>query len=350
MWIKGCFETMTRYIRPLVQTGPARPRDAHKLAGGWCWFTHVEILSRTAAPSVVPVTSIEAGELAALVTERPAIAGLSFDGPRLMGILNVTPDSFSDGGRHQTLSGAVEESVRMVSKGADLIDIGGESTRPGAVAVAPEDEMQRTAPVIQAIRGAGVATPISIDTRKSAVGRAAICAGANIVNDVSGFTYDLELAAICGKLGTPVCVMHAQGDPVTMQDEPQYDDVLLDVYDFLGTQIDVLRSLGIQRSSIIADPGIGFGKSQSHNLKLLNRISLFHSLGVPILLGASRKRFIGNIGDEPVADKRAAGSVGVALAAIGQGVQLIRAHDIVEHQQAIALWQASVTQDLNEVE
>jgi len=350
MWIKRCFETMTRYIRPLVQTGPARPCDAHTLAGGWCWFTHVEILSRTAAPSVVPVTSIEAGELAALVTERPAIAGLSFDGPRLMGILNVTPDSFSDGGRHQTLNGAVEESVRMASNGADLIDIGGESTRPGAVTVAPEDEMQRTAPVIQAIRGAGVATPISIDTRKSAVGRAAICAGANIVNDVSGFTYDLELAAICGKSGTPVCVMHAQGDPVTMQDEPQYDDVLLDVYDFLGTQIDVLRSLGIQRSSIIADPGIGFGKSQSHNLKLLNRISLFHSLGVPILLGASRKRFIGNIGDEPVADKRAAGSVGVALAAIGQGVQLIRAHDIAEHQQAIALWQASVTQDLDEVE
>jgi dihydropteroate synthase len=238
----------------------------------------------------------------------------------------------------------------MVSKGADLIDIGGESTRPGAVTVAPEEEIQRTAPVIQAIREAGVAAPISIDTRKSAVGRTAICAGANIVNDVSGFTYDLELAANCGKSGTPVCLMHAQGDPATMQDEPQYDDVLLDVYDFLETQIDVLLSLGIRRSSIIADPGIGFGKSQSHNLKVLSRISLFHSLGVPILLGASRKRFIGSIGDEPVADKRVAGSVGVALAAIGQGVQLIRAHDIAEHQQAIALWQASVTQDLNEIE
>ena len=338
---------MKRYIRPLVQIGPARPQDAHTLASGWCWFTHVEVLSRTDKTIVLSASNLEKEELEALTAVRTPIADLSFDAPRLMGILNVTPDSFSDGGRHQTPYDAVTEAIKMVATGADLIDIGGESTRPGAVTVTPDDEIVRTVPAIKAIRDAGVVTPISIDTRKASVGHAAIAAGADIVNDVSGFTYDPALAASCSKKGTPVCVVHAQGDPATMQDEPTYENVLLDVYDFLKTQIDCLSSLGIPRHLIIADPGVGFGKNQTHNLKLLNRISLFHSLGVPILLGASRKKFIGIIGNEPIADRRAAGSVGVALAAIAQGVQLIRAHDIADHKQAIALWQASVTQDLN---
>lgn len=344
--MKLCFRNMTRYIRPLVQTDVARPRDAYSLAGGWCWFTFVEVLTRTGKSTVLPASNLEAVELEPLIAPRAPIAGLSFDAPRLMGILNVTPDSFSDGGLHQSPHDAVTEAMKMVAIGVDLIDIGGESTRPGAEKVMPEDEIERTAPAIQAIRKAGVTTPISIDTRKASVGDAAIAAGADIVNDVSGFTYDLTLAVSCAEKGTPVCVMHAQGDPETMQDEPFYEDVLLDVYDFLKNQIDWLLSQGIPRNLIIADPGIGFGKTQTHNLKLLNRISLFHSLGVPILLGASRKRFIGTIGNEPIAGRRAAGSVGVALAAIGQGVQLIRAHDIAEHKQAIALWQASVTQGL----
>lgn len=338
---------MKRYIRPLVQIGPARPQGAHTLAGGWCWFTHVEVLSRTDETIVLSASNLEREELAALTAVRTPIADLAFDIPRLMGILNVTPDSFSDGGRHQTPRDAVTEALKMVATGADLIDIGGESTRPGAVTVTPDEEILRTAPAIKAIRDAGVVIPISIDTRKASVGYAAIAAGADIVNDVSGFIYDPALAVSCLKTGTPVCVMHAQGDPATMQDEPYYEDVLLDVYDFLKIQIDGLVSFGIPRHSIIADPGIGFGKSQTHNLKLLNRISLFHSLGVPVLLGASRKKFIGAIGNEPIADRRAAGSVGVALAAIAQGVQLIRAHDIADHKQAVVLWQASVTQDLN---
>jgi dihydropteroate synthase len=233
----------------------------------------------------------------------------------------------------------------LLSAGAGLLDIGGESTRPGASVVAADQEIARTAPVIAALRAAGVAAPISIDTRKAAVAKAALQAGATMVNDVSGFTFDPDLAPLCAAHKVPVCVMHAQGDPQTMQNDPQYDDVLLDVFDFLSDRIAALVNLGIPKTEIIADPGIGFGKTLDHNLALLQRISLFHGLGVPILLGASRKRFIGTLGNVPDAAARAPGSVAVALSALAQGVQIIRAHDIAEHAQAIALWRACVAKN-----
>lgn len=335
---------MQRYIRPLVQVGPVRPEIAQTLAGGWGWFTHAEIISRTAEPSIVPVGELKSRELLQLTAPRADIAGLSFEAPMIMGILNVTPDSFSDGGQYGGTGEAVEKAKEMATQGAVLIDIGGESTRPGADFVDADEETARTAPVIKAIRDAGLKSPISIDTRKAIVGQAALAAGADIVNDVSGFTFEPDLARVCANQFAPVCVMHAQGDPATMHKNPHYDNVLLDVYDFLSDRVEALISVGIPRHSIIADPGIGFGKTQAHNLAILNRISLFHSLGVPILLGASRKRFIGTIGNEPLAKKRGAGSVGVALAAIGQGVQLIRAHDVFEHRQAIALWRVCMAQ------
>ncbi|MCR8825902.1 dihydropteroate synthase [Pseudosulfitobacter koreensis] len=331
---------MTQYFRPLVQVGSARPDDAQALAGGWGWFTHVEILERDRAPVVIPATQCD-GDLAPLTSDRPAIAGLHWDRPQVMGILNVTPDSFSDGGQHSG-EGAAAHAVQMVREGAAMIDIGGESTRPGAATVEVPDEIGRTAPVIAAIRAAGIDTPISIDTRKAAVAAAALDAGADVVNDVAGFTYDAELAPLCADRAAPVCVMHAQGDPATMHHDPRYDDVLLDVYDFLRDRINALTDQGISRDRIIADPGIGFGKTLDHNTALLNRLSLFHGLGVPILLGVSRKRFIGTLADVPDASQRGPGSVGVALAALGQGVQLIRAHDVALHTQAIALWRASV--------
>ncbi|WP_299603932.1 dihydropteroate synthase [uncultured Tateyamaria sp.] len=321
-----------RYIRPLMQVGPARPDDA--IVFGACWFTHVEVLSRSDAARVIPASDLTDAERA------PFRSGGS--APQIMGILNTTPDSFSDGGQHNARADAVAHGQVLIGQGADILDIGGESTRPGAATVHVEEEIARTAPVIRDLCAAGVATPISIDTRKAAVAEAALDAGASIVNDVSGFTYDPDLAALCAERGVPVCVMHAQGDPQTMQDNPVYDDVLLDVYDFLAARIAALQAAGIARDKIIADPGIGFGKTLDHNLTLLNRISLFHSLGVPILLGASRKRFIGNIGNAPEASARAPGSVAVALAAIAQGVQIIRAHDVADHAQAIALWRASV--------
>ncbi|WP_299297500.1 dihydropteroate synthase [uncultured Tateyamaria sp.] len=321
-----------RYVRPLMQVGPARPDDA--VVCGWCWFSHVEVLSRDAPPEVLPVSAMSQDDLSRF--EGP------WDRPEVMGILNTTPDSFSDGGRHDTLAKAVAHGQSLTGDGADILDIGGESTRPGAAVVHVEEEIARTAPVIGALRAAGHSGPISIDTRKAAVAQAALDAGASVVNDVSGFTFDPELAPLCAARGVPVCVMHAQGDPQTMQNDPRYDDVLLDVYDFLADRIAWLQEQGVPRSNIIADPGIGFGKTLDHNLALLNRLSLFHGLGVRVLLGASRKRFIGTLGGAPDAANRAPGSVAVALAAIAQGVQIIRAHDVAEHVQAIALWRAAV--------
>ncbi|WP_299146245.1 dihydropteroate synthase [uncultured Tateyamaria sp.] len=321
-----------RYVRPLMQVGPARPDDA--IVSGWCWFSHVEVLSRDAPPEILPVSAMSQDDLS-------RFEGL-WDHPQVMGILNTTPDSFSDGGRHDTLVKAVAHGQSLTGDGADILDIGGESTRPGAAVVHVEEEIARTAPVIEALRAAGHSGPISIDTRKAAVAQAALDAGASVVNDVSGFTFDPELAPLCAARSVPVCVMHAQGDPQTMQNDPRYDDVLLDVYDFLADRIAWLQEQGVPRSNIIADPGIGFGKTLDHNLALLNRLSLFHGLGVRVLLGASRKRFIGTLGGAPDAANRAPGSVAVALAAIAQGVQIIRAHDVAEHVQAIALWRAAV--------
>ncbi|WP_147103921.1 dihydropteroate synthase [Tateyamaria sp. syn59] len=321
-----------RYIRPLMQVGPARPDGA--VDCGPCWFTHAEVLSGDAAPYVVNAADLTDSECARFDRE--------WDAPQIMGILNTTPDSFSDGGQYTARTNAVAHGQALIAQGAEILDIGGESTRPGAHNVNTDEEIERTEPVIRDLRAAGVTTPISIDTRKAAVAEAALDAGASIVNDVSGFTYDPDLAPLCAARGVPVCVMHAQGDPQTMQDNPTYDDVLLDVYDFLAKRIEALQAAGIDKDKIIADPGIGFGKTLDHNLALLNRISLFHSLGVPILLGASRKRFIGTLGNAPEASARAPGSVGVALVAIAQGVQIIRAHDVADHAQAIALWRASV--------
>jgi len=248
----------------------------------------------------------------------------------------VTPDSFSDGGDFIAPDAAVAHARKMVAAGADMIDIGGESTRPGADFVPVDEEIRRTAPVIKAIR-AELTTPISIDTRKAPVAQAALDAGANLINDVAAFTHDPVLAEVAAQSGAPVCLMHAQGDPKTMQDNPDYSNALLDVYDFLSERIENAVAAGIPRSRIMVDPGIGFGKTMQHNLTLLHNISLFHALSCPILLGASRKKFIGVISGAQSAKDRVFGSVSVALDAIRQGVQVVRVHDIEASKQAISL-------------
>ncbi len=330
---------MKQYLRAIAQTDIARPNDAISLAGGWCWFTHVEVMERNCVPKVVHVNALSPQELAPMVAARADIVGLDMRRPKIMGILNVTPDSFSDGGVHNDLAAASRHAVEMAAAGADIIDVGGESTRPGAAIVAQSVERDRTAPVIAAVADVS-SVPMSIDTRKSGVAAAALNAGAKLINDVSGFTYDPELAPLASAQDVAVCVMHAQGDPVTMQENPQYDDVLLDVYDFLETQITALTAAGVSAKKIVIDPGIGFGKTQAHNLALLARLSLFHTLGCPVLLGASRKKFIGTIGEAPLAGDRVAGSVAVALEGWAQGAQIVRVHDVVETKQAMRLWQA----------
>ncbi|MEO3415465.1 dihydropteroate synthase [Roseovarius sp. CAU 1744] len=328
------------YYRPIAQTDHARPGDALSLAGGWTWFDTVEAISRDGAARLMPAAQLPGEVRDRLTATRASICGLRFDLPRLMGILNVTPDSFSDGGRHNAPQQALAHTRRMIAAGADMIDVGGESTRPGAEPVPVDHEIARTAPVIAAIH-AECAVPISIDTRKTPVAEAAHQAGAALVNDVAGFTFDDRLAPYCARHTLPVCVMHAQGRPETMQNDPRYDHPALDIFDWLSERVEALIAAGIPRERIIVDPGIGFGKTRAHNLILLQNLSLFHGLGCPVLLGASRKRFIGDLSGVDDAAERVPGSLAVALAGVAQGIQLLRIHDVAETAAALKLWRAA---------
>jgi dihydropteroate synthase len=312
------------YYRPIPQTMGGRWR----LAGGWTGFTQLECLQRGYAPKVVD----DAPEhvLHALTAPRADLMGLTMRQPRLMGIVNATPDSFSDGGTYD----ATTQAQVLIRDGADILDIGGESTRPGAAEVATVDETARILPVIVAMAGQA---PISVDTRKAAVAQVALNAGAGMVNDVSGFDFDPDMPTLVAQSGLPVCLMHAQGLPHDMQDDPRYDDVVLDVYDALRNRIARAKAAGIRADRIVIDPGIGFGKTRVHNLAILRRISLYHGLGCPILLGVSRKRFIGEIGKAPAPEDRAAGSLALTLAAVAQGIQIHRVHDVAQHAQGLRL-------------
>jgi len=327
------------FARPLVQSGAARAPGALPLCGGSLWFTHVDLLDRSGRHVVRPADSVSPDLLARLTQARDPIVGLSMSKPRVMGIVNVTPDSFSDGGQITGPETALSAAREMVKAGVDILDIGGESTRPGAATVSVEDEIARVAPAIANLSEM-LSTPISIDTRKAPVARAAISAGAGLINDVSGFTYDPDLADVAKAQGVPICVMHAQGTPETMQVNPVYLDVLLDVYEDLSHKVDALEAGGIPRNRIVIDPGIGFGKTVAHNLRLLQNISLFHGIGCAILLGVSRKGFVGQIGRAPNPEDRAPGSIALGLAALGQGVQILRVHDVAETAQAVRLWRA----------
>lgn len=338
---------MTPYWRAIPSLDPARPEAALPLAGGAAWFDRVECLRRDAAPQIVPLADVPDAVLHMISAPRSPLGGLGLDQPRLMGILNTTPDSFSDGGRHRVVEAAVGHAHAMIAQGADLIDIGGESTRPGAQDVPQDEEIARTAPVIAALRGTGPGTGIviSLDTRKAAVAEAGMAAGATAINDVSGLRFDPRLADVAVQTGAPLMLMHSIATPQTMQAEAAtaYSNVVLDVYDGLKAAISQARAAGVRHENIIVDPGIGFGKTQAQNLALIQRVSLFHSLGCAILLGVSRKGFIGTIGAEPQADKRGPGSAGIGLWALSQGVQILRVHDIAMHSQAVALWRASHT-------
>ena len=276
-----------------------------------------------------------------LTTPRRRIAGLRMDRPQIMGVVNVTPDSFSDGGQFASSAQAVAHGLRLVSEGASLLDIGGESTRPGSMATPLEIELARVLPVIEGL-ASQTDVLISIDTRKAEVARRALDAGAHIINDVTAMTYDPAMLEVAAESGVPFVLMHALGDPKTMQDKPHYDDAPTDIYDYLAGRIDACEAAGIVRSRIIIDPGIGFGKTLEHNLQLMASLSLFHGLGCAVLLGASRKRFIGTLTNVPVAANRVSGSVGAALAAAAQGVQIIRVHDVREIKAALDVFQASL--------
>ncbi len=322
-----------------------------RLAGTLSWFAAVELQqvegNRRSGTELLPVDGIEdrfdddlARQWQALTSQRaPLQLGertVRLDQPQVMGIVNATPDSFSDGGRFADAAQAAAAGADMAAEGAAIIDIGGESTRPGSQPVWEGDEIERVAPVIRQLAAGGAA--VSIDTRKADVASAALQAGARMLNDVSALTYDPRLAEVVAAAGVPVVLMHHQGSPETMQDAPRYEDVLVEVYFWLEERIAAAEAAGIPRAKILIDPGFGFGKNVGHNLELMNGLALFHSLGCPIVLGASRKRTIGALSNEAPADQRLGGSLALALKALEQGAQILRVHDVAETVQALRVW------------
>jgi dihydropteroate synthase len=284
---------------------------------------------------------LEAGDdglrqlLSRLQACRVPIAGYDLTRPLIMGIVNVTPDSFSDGGKFFDADAAIAHALELEAEGADILDVGGESTRPGASPVGVDEEKRRVISVIEVL-ARRVCVPISIDTRNGAVMAAAANAGARLINDVTALTHDPDSLATTARLALPVVLMHSRGDPRTMQDDPRYDDVVLDVYDALEQRIDACERAGIPRGRVIVDPGIGFGKTLAHNLTLLGSLGIFHGLGCAVLLGASRKTFISKL-TGALANDRLPGSLAAALVAAEQGANIIRVHDVAATRQALAI-------------
>jgi dihydropteroate synthase len=263
-----------------------------------------------------------------------------------MGIVNTTPDSFSDGGQFLDAKAAVEHGLRLVAEGADLLDIGGESTRPGAAPVDAEEELRRVVPVVEVLsRSAGV--PVSIDTSKAIVARHSLETGAEIINDVTALAGDPDMIPLAVETGCGVCAMHIQGNPRTMQVSPAYADVVADVLEHLRLRRDVLQAAGIEVDRIALDPGIGFGKTTEHNLQLLSNARQLHTLGCPVLIGHSRKRFLAKVicrgtpDDRPAFADPTAGTIGVAMSLARQGVQVIRVHDVAAVREALLLFEAA---------
>ena len=344
---------MRTLIRPtgFVDSPFGHDEKVARLAGGMNWFAAAELIrvegNKRVSTEMVPVEGIESrfdddlrAQWEALTSVRPPLhlgeRVIRLDQPQIMGIINATPDSFSDGGQFADAAAAAEAGANMTAQGAAVIDVGGESTRPGARSIWEGDEIERIVPVIKQLVAGGAA--VSVDTRKADVMTAAVAAGARMINDVSALTYDQRSGETAATAKVPVVLMHHQGAPEVMQDDPRYDDVLVEVYLWLEERVAAAVDAGIAREHILIDPGFGFGKNVAHNLELMNGLALFHSLGCPIVLGASRKRTIGALSNEAPANQRLAGSVAFALKAVEQGAQILRVHDVPETLQALRIW------------
>jgi dihydropteroate synthase len=332
-----------RLAEVAIRNGSARP-----LTGGRVAFTHVQVLEPAQPPVLIALADFEAAferrpenykdalnTLKTISAPRPPWAGFSLDRTRIMGVVNATPDSFSDGGRFLDPAHAIEHGRALLEAGADIIDVGGESTRPGADPVRIEEELHRVLPVVRAL--AEIGAPVSIDTRHAPVMMAALAAGARVVNDVTALNGDPDSLAVVARSGAAVVLMHLQGEPATMQRDPRYGNVVLDICDFLESRITACERAGIDRSRLVVDPGIGFGKTLTHNLELLAHLGALHGLGVGILLGVSRKGFIAKASHGETPDRRIGGSLAATLAAHEQGIQWLRVHDVAETRQAIAV-------------
>jgi dihydropteroate synthase len=341
---------MNTYFRPLglVYGADARALIAAERAGALgglqhIGFTLLEVIERTGPRSVVAYGDVNHQDaVKKICTARPTFGGIGMDATRIMGIVNVTPDSFSDGGRLSDDAAAIAHGKLLIDQGADYLDVGGESTRPGSDVVSVDEELRRVLPVVSGLAKEAV---VSADTRNAAVMTAALEQGAVIINDVSALGHDAASAAVVANAKCPVILMHAQGAPKTMQLNPRYDDVLLDVYDGLEARVVAAEVAGIARERICIDPGIGFGKTFAQNLQLMAGLSLFHGLGLPVLVGLSRKGFVGAVTGEMPALARVSGSVGGALAAAAMGVHILRVHDVKETRAALKMFNASLDPD-----
>ncbi|WP_340107776.1 dihydropteroate synthase [Pikeienuella sp. HZG-20] len=326
-------------LRPICEAGAVA--GGMRLAGGAVRFHDVEEARLDGTARRIPASALSADAHAVFTAPRPPIAGVDLTRPRLFAVLNVTPDSFSDGRPGETVADAVARGLRLEAEGADFIDIGGESTRPGSDPVTPDQEQERVLPVIEGLLRAGLRAPISIDTRNASTARAAFAAGARMLNDVSALTHDADSLSTAAALGGPVCLMHAKGDPKTMQDAPSYDNVLIEVYEWLEARVAACVDAGIPRERLVVDPGIGFGKTVAHNLTLIGGLAAFHGLGCAVMLGASRKAFIGRVTGVKTAAERATGSVGAALAGAERGAHFLRVHDVAATRDALMVWRAA---------
>lgn len=296
-------------------------------------------LRRWAAAEGQDVRELVETTLAALSAPRPPFAGLALDAPRVVGIVNVTPDSFHDGGAHATAAAAIAHGEALIAAGADMLDIGGESTRPGAAATPEAEELDRVVPVIGALAPRGV--PISVDTRRPRVMRAALAAGARVINDITALGAEGAIEAVAEAQAGAI-LMHMQGTPETMQQEPRYNHAPYEIFRFLESRVAACEARGIPRRLLCVDPGIGFGKSLFHNMEILSGFSLYHALGCAVMAGLSRKGFISSILPGTPAAERLPGTLAATTIAAAQGVQLHRVHDVAEARQALAVWRASV--------
>jgi dihydropteroate synthase len=347
------------YLRPIsfIESPQQHDGETARLAGTMLWFSAVELIAKSgenAQRNIIPVSGFvdhiaslpnafrdhATTVFARLIAPRPGLQMgariIRLDQPQVMGILNVTPDSFSDGGKHIDPVLAISSGVAMAASGAAMVDVGGESTRPGATLVWEGDEIARTEPVIKGLATAG--TAVSVDTRKAGVMQAALNAGAAMINDISALLYDDQAIEVARSCQCPIVLMHAPSQSSDPHKDAHYEDVVFDVYDWLEARVEALVVAGIGRDRLLIDPGIGFGKSMADNLALINNLALFHGIGCPILFGASRKRMIGALSNEAPSDMRLAGSLFLAMKAIEQGVQIVRVHDVSETVQAIHVW------------
>jgi len=350
---------MSLYLRPtqFVDTPIGHDGEVARLAGGMLWFAAYEVIEDGARRTVAVAefdrqlgSDERAARLhAATIAPRPPLRlgerTLRFDQPQAAGILNVTPDSFSEGGgRENDPAAAAAAGFDMLAAGAALIDVGGESTRPGAPLVWEGDEAKRVVPVIERLAASGA--PISVDTRKATVMEAALAAGAHLVNDVSALLWDDRSAEVIARAGCPVILMHSPDPKKGPHGGSGYGNVLTEVFDWLEARIAAAAAAGIDRGRIMVDPGIGFGKSLQDNLALINGLALFHGLGCPIMLGASRKRMIGALSNESPVGERLGGSIALAVKGASLGAQLIRVHDVAETVQALRVWRGLQDQAL----